>query len=141
MPEKLARQVSILQNDPACEAVLGRVENFLSPELDEEQRSTLAPSANQGGNVHVGALLIRRAAFLRVGWFDVRWRQCDFMDWWARAVQRNLAYTVLPDLVMRRRLHTTNMTRREPDGRREYLPMLHEHVRKLRGESVKHHAN
>ncbi len=128
MPDKLARQMQVLTEDPACEAVLGRVENFISPELDEGQHQILAQSAAQTGSFHIGALLIRRASFLRVGWFDTRWRQGEFIDWWARAARLNLSYTILPELVLRRRLHNNNLTRREAQGRLDYLRLLREQI-------------
>ncbi len=127
-PDKLARQAQVLRADPGCEAVLGRAENFISPELDASQAMRLAKTAAQTGEFLAGALLIRRAAFLRVGWFDARLRHGEFIDWWARASQLPLAHTVLPDLVQRRRLHADNLTRREPAGRRDYLALLRQHL-------------
>jgi hypothetical protein len=94
----------------------------------------LAKSAVQTGEIHIGALLIRRHTFLRIGDFDTRWRHGEFIDWWARATRLGLTYTVLPDLVLRRRLHTDNMTRREQEGRREYLALLREQLGRRRGE-------
>ncbi len=126
MPDKLARQMQMMQAEPTCEAVLGGVKNFISPELDERQRQILAKSAAQTGNLHIGSMLIRRDAFLRVGLFNTRWRHGEFIDWWARAMRVNLIYKILPEVVLLRRLHTSNMTRREKDGRKEYLPMLRE---------------
>jgi len=127
-PEKLARQKQVLEENPAYEAVLGRVENFISPELDEHQRAMLAKSAAQTGKFHIGALLIRRAAFLRVGYFDTRWRQGEFVEWWARALRINLKFTVLSELVLRRRLHADNLTRRAVQDRADYLPILREQL-------------
>ncbi|MCX6033071.1 MAG: glycosyltransferase family A protein [Chloroflexi bacterium] len=124
--DKLARQMQMLQADPACEAVLGRVGNFISPELDDAERRLLSKSATQTGSFHIGALLIRRTAFLRVGWFDTRWRQGEFIEWWARAARLNLSFTVLPELVLRRRLHTGNLMRRDVQGRADYLRLLRE---------------
>jgi hypothetical protein len=122
----------VLQDDPACEAALGGVANFVSPELNEAQRQLLARAASQTGDVHVGALLIRREAFRRVGDFDTRWRQADFVEWWARATRLNLHYVVVPELVLCRRLHADNLTRRERAGRQEYLPMLREQLAQRR---------
>ncbi len=84
-PDKLARQVAVLAENLACEAVLGGMENFISPELDAAARRLLARAAVQTGTIHVGALLIRRLAFDRVGPFDVQWRLGEFIQWWARA--------------------------------------------------------
>lgn len=132
LPDKLARQAQMLRDDPACEAVLGRVQNFISPELDESEAARLVKTAAQTGDMHVGALLIRRDAFLRVGWFDARLRHGDFIDWWARASQLTLAYAALPELVLRRRLHDDNLTRREQAGRRDYLALLRQHLARQR---------
>lgn len=140
LPDKLARQMQVLQDDPLCAAVVGGVENFISPELGVAQRWALAQAAAQTGDVHVGALLIRREAFRRIGGFDPRWRHTEFVEWWARAARLNLQYTVLPELVLRRRLHANNLTRREQNGRQEYPTMLREHVRKLREGSAKHYV-
>lgn len=131
-PDKLARQAQVLRDDPACEAVLGGVENFISPDLGEAQHRLLAKAAAQTGDVHVGALLIRREAFRRIGDFDTRWRQTDFVEWWARAMRLNLCYVAVPELVLRRRLHADNLTRRERAGRLEYLPMLREQIAQRR---------
>lgn len=131
-PEKLAHQLAVLCVTPTCEAVLGQVENFISPELNEADSTSLAKSAAQTGEFHIGALLIRRDAFFRIGYFDTRWRHGEFIDWWARALRQNLTYTVLPELVLRRRLHTNNHTRREPEGRQEYLSLLREQLAQRR---------
>lgn len=131
-PDKLTRQAQVLRDDPACEAVLGGVANFISPELDAPQHRALARSAGQTGAHHIGALLIRREAFLRIGWFDAGLRHGEFIDWWARAMQLALGYTVLPDWVLRRRLHNSNLTRREQAGRRDYLALLRQHLARQR---------
>lgn len=136
LPDKLARQVHALHDAPTCEAILGGVENFTSPELDAAQIQALSRSSVITGAHHIGALLIRRAAFRRVGDFDLRWRHGEFIEWWGRALRLHLRYTILPALVLRRRLHAENLTLREPAGRQNYLPLLREHARKQRGEPV-----
>lgn len=42
-PGKLARQMEALAADPALEAVFGHVREFVSPELQEEQRQLIRP--------------------------------------------------------------------------------------------------
>lgn len=140
LPDKLARQIQVLQDEPACEAVLGGMENFVSPELAETDRQAMAPSADTSGAHHVGTLLIRRAAFQRIGAFDERWRHGEFIAWWGRAGQAGLTHVVLPELVLRRRLHMDNLTRREQDGRQAYPTLLREHIRSVREGTVKRHG-
>lgn len=123
VPDKLSLQLAAAAAQPDREAVLGRVENFISPELDAVEQAKLAYSAAVTGSFHAGTLLIRRTAFHRVGWFDTRWRQSEFIEWWDRALAAQLRFTVLPELLLRRRLHAHNSTRQQPD-RVEYAAML-----------------
>jgi glycosyltransferase involved in cell wall biosynthesis len=132
LPEKLAYQAQFLVDNPSCQALFGRMENFITPELDERQAALLAKSAAQSGEMHVGTLLIHRTTFLRVGYFDTGRRHGEFIDWWGRARQLGLTYAILPELVMRRRLHADNLTRREQDGRREYLALLRQNIARQR---------
>ncbi len=118
--DKLQRQCAALIDHPELDAVLGQIENFISPDsarLNQGHRSD--PPPVQAG-YHVGALLIRRAAFQRVGGFDETLQSGEFIDWWARAVEGGLAYRVLPEVVMHRRWHDHNHTLRRPDTLNDY---------------------
>jgi glycosyltransferase involved in cell wall biosynthesis len=121
---RLAAQLAVLAAQPECAVVLGQVENFVSPELDEAEQQRLARSAEQTGSVHIGAMLVRRSTFELVGPFDETVRHGEFIAWWARLQQLQLPVVTLSQTVLRRRLHQTNMTRLEPDGRRNYLAAL-----------------
>ncbi|MCP4937426.1 MAG: glycosyltransferase family 2 protein [bacterium] len=139
-PEKLAAQEQILAKAPDCAAVLGQVENFISPELDAAQQLTLKESVTRTGVHHIGALLIRRAAFLQIGYFDTQWRHGEFIAWWAAAKRVELNYQIMPQLMLRRRLHTSNLTRREPEGRRQYLGVLREQLALRRAAGLDQNA-
>jgi glycosyltransferase involved in cell wall biosynthesis len=119
--DKLALQLAALEAHPDWPAVFGQVEQFISPELDEDtQRQIVCPPGPRAG-LHVGAMLIRRADFQTVGPFDPHYALGEFVDWCARAAERGLAFQVLPQVVMRRRLHTTNLTRRQRDDQGAYV--------------------
>jgi GT2 family glycosyltransferase len=57
--------------------------------------------------------LARADVFRAVGGFDERWRAGDFIDWFIRARERGLRHTLLPDLVLWRRIHDANLGVRE----------------------------
>lgn len=135
LTEKLARQKAVLEAEADVDAVLGQVQNFISPELDESERQRLSAAAETMGELHIGALLVRREAFLRVGVLDTRWRQGEFIDWWGRARDAGLEHLILPELVMRRRLHLNNLTRREAHHRRDYLALLQERLARRRAQA------
>lgn len=123
LPDKLERQVTYLQNHPGIDIVFGGVEQFISPELSLAQQPALPDQPISAGG-HVGAMLIRRQSFVRVGPFATTWTVGEFIDWYGRAQTLELQSAILPAVVMRRRLHTTNLTRRTQDRRGDYLQIL-----------------
>ena len=120
---KLALQMAALEAHPELDAVFGLVENFISPELDEATRAGLRCPPGRMGGLIAGAMLIRRGAFERVGLFDTQRKLAEFIDWWARAMENGMRYEVLPELVMRRRLHANNKTTRQRSEQIEYVRM------------------
>ena len=122
-PDKLARQVAYLQNHPELDMVFGHVEQFISPELPPDQWPALPDQPVMAGLV-AGAMLIRRQSFARVGEFATAWTIGEFIDWYGRAQALGLQSALLPDVVLRRRLHTTNVTRRTQDRRGDYLRIV-----------------
>jgi len=121
-PGKLARQIEALAADPELDAVFGLMETFASPDLPEGERSRLhIPEAPEPAFTKNG-MLIRRAAFKRLGGFDPERRSADFFAWYARAVGEGFRWRLLTDVVCRRRLHAQNMSRLDRDRqRRDYL--------------------
>ena len=69
-------------------------------------------------------MLIRRSSFERVGLFSTTLRVGVTVDWFARASEAGLHYTVLPQVVLERRLHTQNNGLRERDARSQYLQVI-----------------
>jgi glycosyltransferase involved in cell wall biosynthesis len=124
MEAKLARQLNALDANPALDAVFGHVEQFVSPELDPAVGPALADGMRLAPGYLAGTLLIRAAAFHRVGPFDTRWQIGNFIDWYMRAQEAGLRDTMLPEILLRRRLHDKNMGIRERASRRAYAHIL-----------------
>lgn len=121
---KLALQAAVFEEHPELDAIFGLVEQFSSPEADPG-----APQARFVGKtlngVHCGTLLIKREAFLRVGFLKPDWKVAHFLEWYARAEDARLNMFTLPEVLMRRRVHTTNLTVRMRDtARLEYAQIL-----------------
>jgi glycosyltransferase involved in cell wall biosynthesis len=107
VPNRIERQGEHLE---AHDMVFGMAQQFISPELTpDEQALRHCPPHPQPGYVP-GAMLVRRPAFERVGWFDPRWRVGEFVDWYCRAQELGLSSSLLPDIVLRRRIHKANLT-------------------------------
>jgi glycosyltransferase involved in cell wall biosynthesis len=121
MPEKTAGQMAMLAARPELEAVFGWVEQFSSAEA-ASPKTRFAGTILKG--IHPGALLIRSASFARIGMFAADWQIGEFMDWYARATEAGLAEAVLPEVVVRRRIHDNNLMRGEAVDKTEYARIL-----------------
>jgi glycosyltransferase involved in cell wall biosynthesis len=122
LPGKLAVQTAALAADPGLDMVFGHVEQFVSPELATAR--PLPPDAIEMPGYSTGTMLIRRSSFARAGRFDPDLRMGEFVDWYIRAIERGLRSHMLPDVVMRRRIHGDNMGIRERKYRSDYVRIL-----------------
>ncbi|HET7738849.1 MAG TPA: glycosyltransferase family A protein [Tepidiformaceae bacterium] len=103
-PRKLELQVAALTKDPALDMVFGEVIQFRGdPPAPDDQLASREPG------IVAGAMLIRRETFLRVGPFDPSLRVGEFIDWHARAKDIGLRELILPEVVLLRRLHDSNL--------------------------------
>lgn len=124
-PGKLTRQMDALEQDPELDLVFGHVQEFVSPEIDDETRGRIrAPAPEPMPWTAPNLMLIRRAAFDRVGLFETSVRVGVTVDWFLRAKEAGLRYTVLSETVLERRLHTENNGIREAASRSQYLAVL-----------------
>jgi glycosyltransferase involved in cell wall biosynthesis len=123
-PGSLQRLTAALDRDPALEMALGHTEQFVSPEIAEPDRSRLACDPAPVAARVAGAMLVRRPSFDRVGRFSPRLATGEFVDWYARADELGLRSCMLPDTVLRRRLHRTNHGVVRRDARPDYLRVI-----------------
>ncbi|MFL5960987.1 MAG: glycosyltransferase family 2 protein [Gaiellaceae bacterium] len=124
-PGKLRLQHAALDADPRLDMVFGLVQEFLSPELDEQTRASLRPPAPEPMPwTAPNLMLIRRESFHRVGPFATDVRVGVTVDWFARAAEAGLRHLILPEVVLERRLHTQNNGLRERDSRMQYLEVI-----------------
>jgi len=108
----------------ALDAVFGHMEEFVSPELDEGMTHSLHPRPGSHPVHLAGTMLIRREAFLRVGYLEAKWQRGEFLEWYARALDQGLCFAMLPRVVLRRRLHHANQSADSLHLRVEYARVL-----------------
>ncbi len=121
-PGRRALQLEALQSDESLDGCFGYIESFVSPDIENNaQTQRFCPEGAQPCQL-AGALLIRRAAFDRVGLFDTAYLYTQFLDWWARAQRIGLRTRMLKETVLKRRIHDANVSIvLRDDTRREYL--------------------
>jgi glycosyltransferase involved in cell wall biosynthesis len=107
--DSLAVRLARLTADDQPELVSGLVEQFVSPELPDEVRRSLRFDPTPSRAQQIGTLLVRRDAFERVGPFDESLPSAASIDWISRARAAELRMAFVDVVVVRRRLHQTNM--------------------------------
>jgi glycosyltransferase involved in cell wall biosynthesis len=122
--DKLTLQITAFHTHPELDMVFGHVQQFISPELEGAGKVAARYSSEKLPGYAPSAALIRRDAFLKVGPLERRWGVGEFMDWYLRAIDQGLKGLMLPDVLVRRRLHTQNLGLRERGSRGDYLRIL-----------------
>jgi glycosyltransferase involved in cell wall biosynthesis len=122
--DKLMHQMAVFEDHPDVDMVFGQVKQFYSSELDEDQRKRVRIPAEVMQGIFKGSMLIKRDSFFRVGTFETRWKVGDFIDWYLRAVEKGLKSIVLDEVVLLRRIHTTNMGIRERKSQTDFVRIL-----------------
>ena len=115
-PEKTERQLDLLLHEPEVDMVFGHVQQFT------ENDPTCISDISAG--YVPGTLLIRREQFLRVGPFSAQWTVGEFIDWYARATEFGLVSRLIPDTVLKRRIHDTNLGVRERSSQTDYARVI-----------------
>ncbi len=120
-PAKLRVQLPALEG---AELVFGHVRQFLCPSLDPGEAAKLRVDTAPTPGYLLGALLLSRESFARVGPFREDLTVGEFVDWMARAREAGLREVCVPEVVLERRVHASNTGRRERSARGDYVAVL-----------------
>lgn len=137
-PHKLALQLGQLNARPALDVSLTHIQNFWMPELASEEAAFRDHRRGQPlpGYTPV-TMLARRHMFERVGRFDARLRQAGSMDWFLRAFEAGAVIQVLPEVLVYRRLHASNISRLgHRQSHDEHLQLIRALLRRRRQAAV-----
>jgi glycosyltransferase involved in cell wall biosynthesis len=122
MPGKLAVQSECFRTRPELEICVGLIENFWMDEVAEEEEGYRGRKfAGILPGYSLVCLLARKDVFDRVGLFDPSLRVGSDNDWFLRARDVGVVEEVVPQLLVRRRLHTGNLTRSDLANRDQLI--------------------
>ncbi|OGD29173.1 MAG: hypothetical protein A2Y56_04950 [Candidatus Aminicenantes bacterium RBG_13_63_10] len=124
LPDKLAVQAEALTARRELELVGGYVESFFSPDLPEEARARIHCPAESLPGLSASALMVRRAVYDRVGPYETHWRLGADLNWLLRVRDAGLETFIVPQVVVRRRLHAENTGLRDREFVRERVLVL-----------------
>jgi glycosyltransferase involved in cell wall biosynthesis len=132
VPEKVERQMEVLDGHPETDMVFGHVTEFVSPDIDDSSAARLRETVHDMPWRTPNLMLVRRPSFMKVGPFSTTLRVGVGLDWYARAVDTGLNEAVLPLVVLERRLHASNNGIRESESRHQYLHILKQSIDRRR---------
>lgn len=138
-PAKLALQVAALEANPRCGFALGLTRflqmdgaplppGFARVDLDKDHAAPF-PSV----------LLARRTLFDEVGLFEENWSVSADIEWFRRVYDRGVRGVVVPQVLMRRRIHGANLSYGDAgatDFNRELLSILRTSLNRRRQAST-----
>lgn len=110
-PNKLERQMSALERNPNAGICITYLQNFWTDELSHERdRMRDHAFARPMPGYVCQCLLARRHVFEVVGLFDATKRLGEDQDWYLRAERAGISREIIPEPLVRRRIHGKNMT-------------------------------
>lgn len=122
--DKLSHQMTAFENNPQLDMVFGHVKQFHSPDLDDNLKQQIHCPSEPIAGYHPGTMLIKRDTFFQIGTFDTHWKLGEFVDWYLKAVEKGMKSMMLSTVLMHRRLHSTNLGRRERQFQTDYVRIL-----------------
>lgn len=123
LPTKLERQLARHAANPALGYSLTRLANFLEPGCSMPPWFTIESQARDRlGFLTTG--LFRRELFETVGPFDPSYVIGEDVDWLVRAREAGVPFSILDEVLVQRRVHSTNISADVRTGRAGLLKSL-----------------
>jgi glycosyltransferase involved in cell wall biosynthesis len=134
MPEKLSLQVRHLQDHAELGYVFTWQRIFLDPGV--ERPSWLKPELLENDSVGylMSSLLARKTVFTLIGGFDARFILSEDSEWLFRAKDAGIPVGVVPQVLLHKRVHDSNLTRLTGESQPLLLQVVRASVERKRKE-------
>ncbi len=132
LAEKTARQLERMSSS-AHDVSVTHVQNFWMDEVrGEEERWKEHRRSQPMAGYAINTLLVRRRVFDQIGIFNLKWDNAADTDWFIRAELQGVRVELVPEVLVRRRLHLGNISRKDAEySRLEYLRLFKEYRARL----------
>jgi glycosyltransferase involved in cell wall biosynthesis len=134
-PVKLSRQMEVHQRNPEVGYTIVNLEHFIEPRMvpPDWMRDKLLDKAMPG--YLPSALVVKRVVFDEIGVFDPSFRYGEDSDWFFRAKDAGVPMRLIPETLLYRRIHDSNMTANAEIIRKNLLKITRISVRRQREEN------
>lgn len=134
VPGALDLMYSVLEGQKA-DAVFAMAQDFISPELSEEEKTGLPVRARPYAGGLPGCSLIRRQVFDEIGFFNETMKSGETVEWMMKLRDSGLKTVQLEQTVLKRRIHLTNT------GRTQRMQEMQNYAAALRMRNRKNKGN
>lgn len=110
IPEKLSLQLKAFKEDPSLEIVTGHVEQFVTPDINEQTAKKYSFSNRPLAGYSTSAMMIKKAALEKTGLFHEDLHEGETISWFANILEKDLRILILPKVVTKRRIHGGNLS-------------------------------
>jgi glycosyltransferase involved in cell wall biosynthesis len=131
-PDKLSRQATHLLERPELDFVLAHMRAVLEPGIARPAWMPESWLTTGERGALPGTLVARRRAFEVAGLFDPAYEITSDTDWLVRAADAGLRHEMLPDVLLRWRLHGANTSYRRQELKGDLLRTMRASVARKR---------
>jgi glycosyltransferase involved in cell wall biosynthesis len=118
-----------LTGDKNLFLVMAKVVDFISSELDDNEKIKIKVKVNPYYGLFSGAVLMRRKLFDIVGLFDERLNTGEIISLFVKMDEFKLMYAKIDMVASNRRIHNTNYGRTDAaKEKKDYLKVLRNHI-------------
>ncbi|MBI4749066.1 MAG: glycosyltransferase [Acidobacteria bacterium] len=131
-PDKLETQVTFMVDHPEVDFSLTHMRFFLEPGESPPpgfRKSWLV--GDQVGQI-METLMVRPKVFAHVGLFDTALSTGEDLDWFARVSDLGLAKAVIPQVLLHKRIHSTNLSLTTTENNQNMLAALRRSILRKR---------
>ena len=106
--DKLELQMKAFLRDSGLDIVGAYMESFFTPGLQKDLKNTIYCPSEPLPSFSPSAIVVKRQAYHRVGWYETHWEVGQDLNWFIRAREQGLKEGMVPRMLVRRRLHSCN---------------------------------
>jgi glycosyltransferase involved in cell wall biosynthesis len=123
-PDKLQIQIEFMEQNPQVEYTIARAQFFLEP--GHAIPRGFRPELLIGDHIApiMETLVARRRLFGILGMFDTNLTIANDVDWFSRANDRKVPTAVLPQVLLSKRVHDTNLSMNIDTNNHDLLKLL-----------------
>jgi len=111
---KLQIQVGYLCEHPSIMFTISKINNFLEPGLNMQPQDLQA--ILKSDQIGLSTIVARKTVFDQIGGYNTRYKVGEDLEWFTRAKDEGIPLVILPDILLYRRIHDSNISIKHPQA-------------------------